>query len=762
MSIMKIIFKTIMSLGFITFSITEIYSQGGLWTWMKGDSASTTSGTYGTIGVPNINNTPPNKYQGAYCVDMNNMLWMYGGNGGSGMSDLWKYDHSNNMWTWMKGPQTQGQPPIYGIKGIASPSNLPHSTFVSGMMVCDSSNNLWHFGNFVNALWKYETSTNNWVWMHGDTVYNTPAVYGIKGVSSSNVVPGRVIESKSMWYCKSSHHIYVYDNKQCMWRYNINTNQWAWMKGDSTGIYYKYGTKGIEDSTIQPPPTLPNMSSENHVIWQDKNDMLYLFDQSKAIIWRYNPQTNNWMWLHGDTTASMLPILGQHCTRDLGLKPCGGNIESRGASAQFNGKDVFYLYSGLCWDNILWRFDLDSLEWIRVTGGGVPAHFGIQTTPDPMNHPPAADGHCLWSDNNNNVWLFSTYPFGPNFLWRFEPDPCCGISADTSGVNLNIPSNSTVCYGDTLKFPIDSNLNLIVTSTINNSHSFLNDTLMFHPTQTCVYTLIASVSNTCHNDTITCLVNIALKDTILHHILDTTICSNEISTLQIEDGYTINIFPNSYISINSDSTLIQFNPTVTTSYTLITTTNGLCPNTDTINFTINVNVKPNANFKVEPTIASISSPVFNYTNTSINALTYEWKYKGNVFSIDKNAQNTYVDTGLHCVTLIATNLNCSDSITHCNRIVEDRFFIPNAFSPNNDNLNDTFNPIFLVHIAPSNYVFRIFNRFGEKVFQSYDVKKGWNGIYKNKPCDGGVYYYYLTFNQGAKSVMYKGDVTLIR
>lgn len=746
----------------ISCAFTNCNAQGGMWTWMKGDSAITMGGVYGTQGVPNILNTPPNKYQGAYCVDNQNIAWVYGGNGGSGSSDLWSYNHATNMWTWVKGPQTQGQPAVYGIKGVAASTNLPHTTHVSGLLVCDSTNNLWHYGNFVNALWKFETATNNWIWVHGDSSYNTPAVYGIKGVSSPTNVPPQVIESKSMWYCKSDHHIYLYDNRQCMWRYNINTNEWVWLKGDSLGAYYKYGTKGIEDSTNQPPPTLQNNKSETHVIWQDKQDKLYIYDQTKAIIWRYNPLTNNWMWLHGDTMAGVPPIIGPHCTRGLNLKPSGGNLEARGASAQLNGQDVFYLYSGVCWDNILWRFDLDSLEWIRVSGGGTPSYFGIQTQSNPSNHPPAADGHCLWADHDNNVWLFSTYPFGPNFLWRFKPDPCCGFNPNSNPINNPLPSSISICKGDTTKIPIDTTLNIVVIASSNNSFTLLQDSLLLHPSQNSSYTIYASQSNACTKDTFYTQIDVINNDSIIHYALDNVICLGETSTLQIENGYDIVIKPFINISINTDTSQISFSPDATTTYTLITQTNGQCPSVDTISFTIQVSPNVIANFNVEPFEASIDYPNFTYINTSVNANSFEWIYNNSIFSTSMNATKSFSDTGLYCITLVASNENCVDSITKCNRIVDSKFFIPNSFTPNSDNLNDTFKPLITHNYLLPNYSMKIFNRYGEKVFISYDQNKGWNGEYKNRPCEVGVYYYFINFMKGGEKILYKGDVTLIR
>jgi len=87
-------------------------------------------------------------------------------------------------------------------------------------------------------------------------------------------------------------------------------------------------------------------------------------------------------------------------------------------------------------------------------------------------------------------------------------------------------------------------------------------------------------------------------------------------------------------------------------------------------------------------------------------------------------------------------------------------FMPNAFSPNNDGINDEFLPqgvfVFDFHIV-------IYNRWGEKVFESNDMKKGWNGTYLNEPCPAGVYFYeFSTKGTQLSGKKKSGTITLIR
>ncbi len=85
---------------------------------------------------------------------------------------------------------------------------------------------------------------------------------------------------------------------------------------------------------------------------------------------------------------------------------------------------------------------------------------------------------------------------------------------------------------------------------------------------------------------------------------------------------------------------------------------------------------------------------------------------------------------------------------------------PSAFTPNGDGKNDLFRPIFKgFH---SFHEFRIENRWGETVFETSSSRMEWDGMFGGVPQDMGVYYYYLKYDCGGKTLEAKGEVTLIR
>ena len=95
-----------------------------------------------------------------------------------------------------------------------------------------------------------------------------------------------------------------------------------------------------------------------------------------------------------------------------------------------------------------------------------------------------------------------------------------------------------------------------------------------------------------------------------------------------------------------------------------------------------------------------------------------------------------------------------------NECVEGSIFVPNTFTPNGDGKNDV---LFVRSNFTSEIYFAVYNRWGERVFETEDILKGWDGTFKGMKSDPGVFGYYVRFkcNNGEESFK-KGNITLIR
>ncbi|NQV02933.1 MAG: gliding motility-associated C-terminal domain-containing protein, partial [Bacteroidia bacterium] len=89
-----------------------------------------------------------------------------------------------------------------------------------------------------------------------------------------------------------------------------------------------------------------------------------------------------------------------------------------------------------------------------------------------------------------------------------------------------------------------------------------------------------------------------------------------------------------------------------------------------------------------------------------------------------------------------------------------KFWIPTAFTPNGDGLNETFHP---VGNETAGYSMKIFNRWGEMIFETMIVEPGWDGTCHGEPCQADTYVYFITYKTAnGESSQLKGNISLIR
>jgi gliding motility-associated-like protein len=144
----------------------------------------------------------------------------------------------------------------------------------------------------------------------------------------------------------------------------------------------------------------------------------------------------------------------------------------------------------------------------------------------------------------------------------------------------------------------------------------------------------------------------------------------------------------------------------------------------------------------------------------IGNITYSLNNEPPVFS------NTFQNLSIGSYTVVATDeKSCSIStLVSLKNIVTccDNIFVANAFTPNGDFNNEFFT---IAHLKDIRLVsFEIFNRFGNKVFETKDTNQPWNGAYKGIACETGSYFYLLTYNCGTTNDVkkVKGSIELIR
>ena len=137
---------------------------------------------------------------------------------------------------------------------------------------------------------------------------------------------------------------------------------------------------------------------------------------------------------------------------------------------------------------------------------------------------------------------------------------------------------------------------------------------------------------------------------------------------------------------------------------------------------------------------------FTDPNYNIDLISWEWDFGDGVISNDQNPSHIYDYPGLYYVWLTVEDENgCTHKTMKTINVLEEFFsYSPNAFSPNGDGINDTFQPI-LTDIDFNTYELNIFNRWGDIIFKTDNYSKSWDGTFNGEPMIGGVYTYKINY-----------------
>jgi gliding motility-associated-like protein len=183
-------------------------------------------------------------------------------------------------------------------------------------------------------------------------------------------------------------------------------------------------------------------------------------------------------------------------------------------------------------------------------------------------------------------------------------------------------------------------------------------------------------------------------------------------------------------------------------------------------FTVQALELPKANFIFTPEnpVENMDEVLFSNTSTGNELSRSNWYFISNEGYQSSQNSITYLfpDAGHYPVVLLVKNKwNCSDTIGKNIKVETDfNVYVPNAFTPNNDNLNEVFKPVVR---GTTHYELSVYNRWGEQLFLTHDTSEGWDGNYADKPCKSDLYVWkvILTSNNGEQKA-YKGHVTLYR
>ncbi len=188
---------------------------------------------------------------------------------------------------------------------------------------------------------------------------------------------------------------------------------------------------------------------------------------------------------------------------------------------------------------------------------------------------------------------------------------------------------------------------------------------------------------------------------------------------------------------------------------------GTCNGSDTTTQTITVHPNPVAGFTFSPNPGKENTPT-TFTSTSTGASRYSWDFGDGTTSDLPNPVHQYNVTATFNACLVVNNtFGCADTVCQeVSSIIVPFLDVPNAFTPNGDGVNDQ---VFVRGFGIAKMTFRIYNRWGQLVFQSASPNSGWDGRYKGvlQPMDAYGYTLEVEFSNGSRATK-KGDITLLR
>ena len=160
-----------------------------------------------------------------------------------------------------------------------------------------------------------------------------------------------------------------------------------------------------------------------------------------------------------------------------------------------------------------------------------------------------------------------------------------------------------------------------------------------------------------------------------------------------------------------------------------------CSSSETLSNYICTNPIPVSDFIADNNEVNSMDTKVQFENYSIDGDEYIWDF-GDDVSIDdptlENPEHEFPEhEALYNVTLIAiSDEGCRDTSTLAIKVIEEEvYYVPNSFTPNGDGINQVFKPEFSTGVSLEDFSLYIYNRWGEIVFESHDINKGWDGTY---------------------------------
>lgn len=304
--------------------------------------------------------------------------------------------------------------------------------------------------------------------------------------------------------------------------------------------------------------------------------------------------------------------------------------------------------------------------------------------------------------------------------------------------------NDTLGFGDTYIYtPEGIDTILLVANDECYQHDTLEVTIEYHSIQSPQIT--PTDAEGCSP------LNVTFENTLGNAYVAETIWSFEDGTIM--NGNSID---HEFTTVGCHNVFVQ-----------VTSVDG-CITDSTFSSVACVHPDPVAQFYYSPNQPTTISNLVSFQNASEGAETYSWTFDTYGNSSEENPELSFNGVGVEevevCLTAISEHGCVHDTCKPIEFVEEFVVHIPNTFTPDYDQYNQNFVPVFPSDVLISEYKMLIFNRWGEIVFESQDPAIGWNGKYANFDAQDGTYVWKIELKAGPEKerVLLKGHVNLIK
>lgn len=740
--------------------------SANMWTWINGTVGGAL--VYGTIGTFGIANSP-SAFNGAPMVgtlytmwkDKNDNLFMIANRsvGASNNVEIWKYSIVLNQWACMRADASSSSVQTYASQCLETTTNFPIARTEMRVRWLDDCDNLWTYGGveytgfstFYNDIWRYNSSTNKWVWVRGGIATGT---FGTMGVASSTNNPNPIAGSQR-WIDKSgfwltggqdaigtpSHHLWLYRPDTVIADFSFTTicpttNFTDLSTSGCNNIkshYWNFGDPASGSANIDSISTNPShtftASGTYSVTLIVKNCTWDSDTIVKTVVINCGVNT-----LLNNDTICLGTCINLLAVTSNGVPPYtyqwdNGIIDTTAGPINICPTTTT-TYQVITTDFI---GDKDTTLATIIVVPPASVFLGNDTIlcNSTINLNASAGYSYLWSTGaitqNINASISGSY-------WIQVSNGACTdsdtINIQINSVLLNLGNDTSFCQGSSITLDA-TNLG----ATYLWSNGFTTPTVIANNTgQYWVQVVLTPcvLSDTINITTIP-YPNISLP-------IDTVLCPNTSLTLDAGGGAT-----NYLWSTGETTQTININSTGIYS---VTTSNFQCSKSDTSN----VIVLNQINWNITPDLCES----INFSlDAGIQDASYVWSTGETSQVIDITSEGTY------WVVALKDNCILTDTLTLTGTIGAGVLFIPNSFTPNDNELNDVFS------IKGENVIefhLMIFDRWGEKIFESKDITQPWDGKYKGKLVQQDVYVWKVEFKTACNLTLTEriGHVIVVR